>query len=84
MYYQDSDFDVVKRVVELAKEKQIEPVQIALAWLLDKPHVTAPIVGVSKPGQLLSLLGALEVKLEPADVKYLEECYKPHVPQEYK
>jgi aryl-alcohol dehydrogenase (NADP+) len=84
LYYQDSDFEVVDRVAEVARKKQIEPIQIALAWLLNKPYVTAPIVGVSKAGQLDSLLGALEVELTAEDQKFLEECYKPHVPQEYK
>ncbi|HEX9161637.1 MAG TPA: aldo/keto reductase [Thermoanaerobaculia bacterium] len=84
LYYQDSDFDVVERVVELAKRKGVEPVQIALAWLLHKPAVTAPIVGVSKPGQLKSLLGAFRIALSEEEMKFLEECYRPHVPQEYK
>jgi len=83
LYYQDSDFDVVERVVQLAKKKGAQPIQVALAWLLGKPYVTAPIVGVSKPGQLQSLLGAFDVVLTEEDVKFVEDCYKPHVPQEY-
>jgi aryl-alcohol dehydrogenase-like predicted oxidoreductase len=84
LYYQDSDFDVVDRVVQVAKKKGVEPIQVALAWLLHKPAVTAPIVGASKPGQLKSLIGALDVKLSEEEMKSLEECYKPHVPLEYK
>lgn len=84
LYYQESDFEVVERVVAVAKSKGVEPIQVALAWLLQKPYVTAPIVGVSKPGQLASLLKAFEVRLSDEEVKSLEECYKPHVPQEYK
>jgi len=84
LYYQESDFDVVERVRELAERKNAQPIQVALAWLLSKPYVTAPIVGVSKPGQLKSLLGAFEVKLDAEEVRALEECYKPHVPQEYR
>ncbi|MEK6375798.1 MAG: aldo/keto reductase [Acidobacteriota bacterium] len=84
LYYQDSDFEIVERAAELARRKGVEPIQIALAWLLGKPQVTAPIVGVSKPGQLKSLLGAFEVKLDTEDVQYVEEPYKPHVPQEYR
>ena len=84
LYYQDSDFDVVERVREVAQRKSVEPIQVALAWLLSKPAVTAPIVGVSKAGQLKSLLGAFEVKLDEDDVRLLEECYEPHVPQEYR
>ena len=84
LYYQESDFDVVERVREVAQRKGVEPIQIALAWLLAKPAVTAPIVGVSKAGQLKSLLGAFEVSLDADDVRSIEECYKPHVPQEYR
>ena len=84
LYYQDSDFDVVERVKQVAQRKGVEPIQVALAWLLSKPYVTAPIIGVSKPGQLQSLLGAFEVKLEEEDVRLVEEGYKPHVPQEYR
>ena len=84
LYYQDSDFKIVDRVVELAKKKGVQPIQIALAWLLHKPYVTAPIVGVSKPGQLKDLLGAFDVKLSEEDVKFLEELYVPHAVQEYK
>jgi len=75
---------VVERVRDLAQKKSAQPIQIALAWLLSKPRVTAPIVGVSKPGQLKALLGAFDIALEPDEVKSLEECYKPHVPQEYR
>jgi len=84
LYYQDSDFDVVERVVQLAKKKGVEPIQIALAWVLHKAAVTAPIIGVGKPGQLKSLLAAFAVQLGDDDMKFLEECYKPHVPQEYR
>jgi len=84
LYYQERDFDVVERVREVAKRKAVEPIQIALAWLLSKPAVTAPIVGVSKPGQLASLLGAFEVSLDAEEVRLVEECYRPHVPQEYR
>jgi len=83
LYYQESDFDVVERVAEVARRKKVEPIQIALAWLLGKPAVTAPIVGVSKAGQLKSLLGAFEITLDAEEVKLLEQCYRPHVPQEY-
>ena len=84
LYYQDSDFDVVERVREVAGKHAVEPIQVALAWLLSKPAVTAPIVGISKAGQLPSLLNAFEVKLDADDMRRLEECYKPHVPQEYR
>src|SRR5689334_18118907 len=55
LYYQESDFEVVERVKQVAQRRGVEPIQVALAWLLSKPYVTAPIVGVSKAGQLQAL-----------------------------
>lgn len=78
MYYSDDDFDIVERVVALAKRLGVEPAQIALAWLLQKPGVTAPIVGASKMRHLDQAIAALEIELAPEDVQYLEELYKPH------
>jgi aryl-alcohol dehydrogenase-like predicted oxidoreductase len=51
---------------------------VALAWLLSKPVVSAPIVGVTKPGQLADLLGALSLELSPEEIEQLEEPYTPH------
>jgi aryl-alcohol dehydrogenase (NADP+) len=83
LYYQDSDFHIVDRVVELARRRAVMPIQIALAWLLHKPYVTAPIVGISKHGQLRDLLGAFDVKLDEQEMKFLEELYVPHLTPEY-
>jgi aryl-alcohol dehydrogenase (NADP+) len=52
--------------------------QIALAWMLHQPGITAPIIGASKPSHLDDALAALEVKLSSDELKYLEECYQPH------
>jgi len=78
LYSQETDFDVVDRVVELAGERGVKPAQVALAWLLQKPGVTAPIVGATKPQHLEDALGALEVALSEAEVQRLEEPYVPH------
>jgi 1-deoxyxylulose-5-phosphate synthase len=78
MYYAESDFDVVERVVELAKQRGVAPAQIALAWILHKPGVTAPIVGASKMEQLEQALSAVEIKLSDEEMKALEEPYRPH------
>ena len=78
MYYAESDFDVVDRVVELAKKRGVAPAQIALAWILHKPGVTAPIVGASKMEQLEQALGALEIELSQDEMNALEEPYRPH------
>ena len=78
MYYRDTDFDIVDRVAEIANERHAKPAQIALAWILSKPGVSAPIIGASKPGHLEDALGALQLKLSEAEITRLEELYEPH------
>ncbi|MHA2346762.1 MAG: aldo/keto reductase, partial [Candidatus Hodarchaeales archaeon] len=77
-YFRPEDFDVVDRVVELAEEKDVTPAQIALAWLLNKPVITSPIVGFSKVEYVESAIEALEIKLSSDDIKHMEEPYQPH------
>jgi len=79
MYYQPSDFAVVDRVTTIAGRRGISNAQVALAWVLQQPGVTAPIVGASKMKHLDDALAALEVKLDPADLKALTEPYQPHL-----
>jgi aryl-alcohol dehydrogenase-like predicted oxidoreductase len=76
--YEDSDFDVVDRVVELAGRRGLPPAQIALAWLLHQRGVTAPIVGASKMLHLDDAVAALDVKLSDEERRLLEEPYRPH------
>lgn len=78
MYYREYDFQIVERVVALAQRLGVEPAQVALAWLLHKPGVTAPIIGASKMHQLDQAIGALDVELSFEDMQYLEELYQPH------
>jgi aryl-alcohol dehydrogenase-like predicted oxidoreductase len=78
LYYQESDFAVVDRVAEVAKRRGIPNAQVALAWILQQPGVTAPIIGASKMHHFDDALAALSVKLEPAELKSLEEPYRPH------
>lgn len=78
LYYEESDFAVADRCVELAKRRGVAPAQIALAWLLHKPAVTAPIIGATKLEQLDQAVDALAVKLDEEEMRYLEELYKPH------
>ncbi len=78
MYYQEADFRVVDRVVELARRRGVTPAQIALAWLLHQPGVTAPIVGATKISHLEQAVAALEIRLSPEECAYLEEPYQPH------
>jgi aryl-alcohol dehydrogenase-like predicted oxidoreductase len=78
LYYDDSDFRVVDRVTEIARKRGVPNAQIALAWLLEQPGVTAPIVGASKMQHLDDAIAALSVKLDEAELKSLSEAYKPH------
>jgi aryl-alcohol dehydrogenase-like predicted oxidoreductase len=78
LYYKDSDFDVVDRVVEIATARGVKPAQVALAWVRSKPGITAPIVGASKMVQLDDAIAALAIKLSDEEIKRLEEPYEPH------
>ena len=78
LYYADSDFRVVDRVVEIARARGVTPAQIALAWILRQPGVTAPIIGVTKIEQLDDAVAALEVTLDDEECRRLEEPYVPH------
>ena len=77
-YYKESDYVVVERVEEVAAARGVKPAQVALAWMLSKPVVSAPIVGASKAYQLEDAIGAVELKLSEDEVKRLEEPYEPH------
>jgi aryl-alcohol dehydrogenase-like predicted oxidoreductase len=78
LYDQPTDFDVVERVVEVAGERGARPAQVALAWLLHKPGVTAPIVGATKPAHLEDALAAEPLTLSEQEIARLEEPYVAH------
>ncbi len=77
LYRGAMDFQIAARVVETAEKYGKTPAQIALAWLLSRPGVVAPVVGVSKISQLEQLTDATAIVLEAADIAYLEELYQP-------
>ncbi len=77
LYLGEMDFQIADRVVEVAEKLGHTPAQIAVAWLLNKPGITAPVVGVSKISQLDQLVAATEITLDESDMVYLEELYKP-------
>lgn len=77
-YFKPEDFDVVERLVEVAKSKGVKPAQVAIAWLIGKPDVASPIVGPTKVEQLDELAEAVDVRLKSGEVKLLEEPYRPH------
>lgn len=74
----ETDRRVVERVAEIAEKLGVQRVHIALAWLLQKEPVTAPIIGATKISHLEDAIGALSVKLTQEEVTYLEEPYVPH------
>jgi aryl-alcohol dehydrogenase (NADP+) len=78
MYYPDADFAVADRVAELAQQRGVAPAQIALAWLLHKPGITAPIIGATKMLQLDEASAALEIRLTDNEITALEPSYVPH------
>jgi 1-deoxyxylulose-5-phosphate synthase len=78
LYGRPEDFDVVERLVEVAAERDAPPAQVALAWLLHKPGVTAPIVGATRLEHLDDALAAVELALTPDEIARLEEPYRPH------
>ena len=78
LYGRPEDFDVIERVAEVAAERRVSPAQVALAWLLHKPGVTAPIVGATKLDYLEDALAATELTLSPGEIARLEEPYRPH------
>jgi aryl-alcohol dehydrogenase-like predicted oxidoreductase len=82
-YFQDTDFQILDRVTELAEKKEVKPAQIALAWLLHQPAITTPVIGFSKMYQLEEAVGALDINLSPEECAFLEELYEPRPALEY-
>jgi len=78
LYDHPSDWKVVEAVREVAQEAGREPAQIALAWLLAKPAVAAPIIGATKMRHLESAIEAVDVQLTPEQIARLEAPYQPH------
>ena len=77
LYYREQDFEIVDRLTATAQRLGKPNAQVALAWMLSKPVITAPIVGATKPHHLEDAVAALSLKLSPEDIKSLEEPYKP-------
>jgi aryl-alcohol dehydrogenase-like predicted oxidoreductase len=78
LYTPELDFAVVDRVTEVAAARGVPAAQVALAWLLHKPGVTAPIVGATKLEHLDDAVAAEQLTLDPAEIARLEEPYVPH------
>jgi aryl-alcohol dehydrogenase (NADP+) len=78
MYYSDDDFAVADTVGKVARERGASAAQVALAWVLQAPGITSPIIGATKPEHLKDLLGAVDLKLGTEEVAALEKPYRPH------
>jgi 1-deoxyxylulose-5-phosphate synthase len=78
LYTLPEDFDVAERVADVARERGVPPAQVALAWLLHRPGVTAPIVGATRAGHVEDALAAEKLRLSDEEIARLEEPYVPH------
>jgi aryl-alcohol dehydrogenase (NADP+) len=78
LYYRDDDFAIVDKVTEVAQKRGVSNMQVALAWILSKPYITAPIIGSSKVEHLEENFKALDLKLTDEEIKALEAPYQPH------
>jgi len=77
-YSQEDNAGIVQRVSELAERRGLPMAQVALAWMLSKPIITAPIIGATKPHHLEDAIAALSVQLTSEEIHHLEETYQPH------
>jgi aryl-alcohol dehydrogenase-like predicted oxidoreductase len=78
LYHPEVDFDIVDRVTEVATARGVPNAQVALAWLLGRPGITAPIVGATKVAHVEDALAAEQLELTAEEVERLEELYVPH------
>jgi aryl-alcohol dehydrogenase (NADP+) len=78
MDYNDNEFAVLDRVIQLARRRGVAPAQLALAWMLHKPHISSPIVGASKMSQLEQAIAAVQICLTPEEMDYVEAPYQAH------
>jgi aryl-alcohol dehydrogenase-like predicted oxidoreductase len=77
-YAQEDNLTTVERSSELADARGLPMAQVALAWMLSKPVVTAPIIGATKPHHLDDAIAAISIQLTPDEIQHLEEPYRPH------
>ncbi len=78
LYFREEDFVVADRVTEIAQRRSVSGSQVALAWILSKPYVSAPIIGATKMDHLDQAIAALDLQLSEEEIKKLEEAYRPH------
>ncbi len=76
--YSDEDLLIAQRLSDVAEARGLPMAQVAIAWMLSKPVITAPIIGATKPHHLDDAVAALSVQLTPEEIQQLEEAYQPH------
>jgi aryl-alcohol dehydrogenase-like predicted oxidoreductase len=69
---------IAQRLSDVAEARGLPMAQVAIAWMLSKPGITAPIIGATKPHNLDDAVAALSVQLAPEEIQQLEEAYQPH------
>ena len=77
-YGQEVNKIIIQRVNDVSEKRGLPMAQVALAWMLSKPGITAPIIGATKPHHLEDAIAALSVQLSPDEISHLEEAYRPH------
>ena len=78
LYDQPGDAEVMRVCQEVAAQRGAPPAQVAIAWLLSKPAVTAPIIGATKIEHLDTAIRAVELRLSEEEIRRLEAAYRPH------
>ena len=78
LYFREEDFAIANLANEIGDARGVSGSQIALAWILSKPHINSPIIGATKMDHLDQAIAALDIKLSEDEIKRLEEPYKPH------
>ena len=78
LYYADADYVVADRVAAVAKQKNVLPIQVALAWVANQPGIVSPIISATRIEQLDQLIEGLSIRLTDEERKALEEPYQPH------
>jgi aryl-alcohol dehydrogenase-like predicted oxidoreductase len=76
-YYNEQDFAIVDRITAVAQQRGVKNAQVAMAWILQKPGITAPILGATKSVYIDDAIAAMSIKLTAEEIKTLEEPYQP-------
>jgi aryl-alcohol dehydrogenase-like predicted oxidoreductase len=76
-YYHPQDFDIVARIAEVAQQRGVKNAQVAMAWILQKPGITAPILGATKSEYIDEAIAAMSLVLSEEEIQKLEEPYQP-------